>query len=52
VKASTYLQLLKETGMKFGEALMLKWTDFDLENRTINITPEKGSARFADFSFR
>ena len=22
---------------------MLKWTDFDFENRTVNITPEKGS---------
>ena len=22
---------------------MLKWTDFDFENRTVDITPEKGS---------
>ena len=42
-KTSVFLQLLKETGMRCGEAFMLKWTDFDFENRTVNITPEKGS---------
>jgi integrase len=42
-KTATFLQLLKETGMRCGEAFMLQWTDFDLENRTVNITPEKGS---------
>jgi integrase len=42
-KTSTFLQLLKETGMRSGEAFILKWIDFDLANRTVNITPEKGS---------
>jgi integrase/transposase-like protein len=36
------LQLLKETGARLGEALELKWTDVDFEQRTIRITPEKG----------
>ena len=39
----TYLQLLKETGMKCGEASQLKWTDVDLVDRSVRITPEKGS---------
>jgi integrase len=42
-KTATFLLLLKETGARCGEAFMLQWTDFDLENRTVNITPEKGS---------
>jgi integrase len=43
-KVSTFLQLLKETGMRCGEACqLLKWTDIDLEQRSIRITPEKGS---------
>ncbi|MGC8999358.1 MAG: tyrosine-type recombinase/integrase, partial [Candidatus Bathyarchaeia archaeon] len=37
------LQLLKETGMRVGEALRLKWTDVDFERRTVRISPEKGS---------
>jgi integrase len=42
-KLSTILQILKETGMRIGEAHKLKWIDINLENKTINITPEKGS---------
>ena len=43
-RLSTYLQLLKETGMRCGEACeLLKWTDIDFEQRSIRITPEKGS---------
>jgi len=42
-KTATFLQLLKETGMRCGEAAMLQWTDFDFQNKTVNITPEKGS---------
>jgi integrase len=42
-KTSTFLQLLKETAVRFGEAWQLKWTDFDFENKTVRITPEKGS---------
>jgi integrase len=40
---STLLQTLKETGMRIGEAKMLKWTDINTQQKTINITPEKGS---------
>jgi integrase len=42
-KTATFLQLLKETGMRCGEAFMLEWTDINFENRTVDITPEKGS---------
>jgi len=43
-KMATFLQLLKETGMRCGEACnLLKWTDIDLEQRSVRITPEKGS---------
>jgi len=42
-RLSTYLQLLKETGMRCGEASQLKWTDLDLVNKSVRITPEKGS---------
>jgi len=42
-KTATFLQLLKETGMRCGEAFMLKWTDFNFENKTVDVTPEKGS---------
>lgn len=41
-KTAASLQLLKETGMRSGEAWMLKWIDFDLEKRTLRVTPEKG----------
>jgi integrase len=42
-KTATFLRLLKETGIRCGEAYMLKWTDFNFENRSVDITPEKGS---------
>jgi integrase len=43
-KTATLLQLLKETGMRIGEALQLKWQDLDFERSTISINnPEKGS---------
>jgi len=42
-KLSAYLQLLKETGMRSGEADLLKWTDLDFERNTVKITPEKNS---------
>jgi integrase len=41
-KKATLLQLLKETGMRIGEAENLKWTDIDLENQRITLNnPEK-----------
>jgi integrase len=42
-KTATLLQLLKETGMRIGEAWNLQWKDIDLINNTVNVTPEKGS---------
>ena len=40
---ATFLQTLKETAARFGEALDLKWTDLNTETNAISITPEKGS---------
>ncbi|MCD6241410.1 tyrosine-type recombinase/integrase [Candidatus Bathyarchaeota archaeon] len=42
-RIAALLQLLKETGARIGEAAKLKWTDFDIERRTVRISPEKGS---------
>ena len=42
-KVSVVLQLLKETGMRSGEAVELKWIDVNFEKRTITCNmPEKG----------
>jgi len=41
-KTSAFLQLLKETGMRCGEAIRLKWCDVDLERHIITLNaPEK-----------
>lgn len=40
---SIFLQLLKETGARAGEAYRLTWTDIDDLAKTISIRPEKGS---------
>ncbi len=41
---ATFLQLLKETAMRSGEAKRLKWTDVDFQRRIITLNePEKGS---------
>jgi len=40
-KIATSLQLLKETGMRIGEAWNLKWTDIDQERNTIRCRAEK-----------
>ncbi|MGB9925947.1 MAG: tyrosine-type recombinase/integrase [Candidatus Bathyarchaeales archaeon] len=42
-KTGTFLQLLKETGARCGEAWQLEWTDIDTEHNTVRITPEKHS---------
>jgi len=43
-KTSTFLQLLKETAMRAGEAKNLKWIDTDFERHIITLNdPEKGS---------
>ena len=38
-----FLQLLKETGMRPGEAWQLQWMDLDTVTKTVRVTPEKGS---------
>ncbi|RLG98933.1 hypothetical protein DRO19_03655 [Candidatus Bathyarchaeota archaeon] len=40
-KTAAFLQLLKETGMRAGEAWRLEWIDVDFENRLVKVTPEK-----------
>lgn len=40
-KIATSLQLLKETGIRIGEAWNLKWTDIDQERNTIRCKAEK-----------
>lgn len=42
-KGAALLQTLKETAARVGEAWSLKWTELDTENRTLWLTPEKGS---------
>jgi integrase len=42
-RMATFLQLLKETGVRCGEACHLCWVDIDLVNNSLRITPEKGS---------
>lgn len=46
-KTATVLQLLKETGMRIGQAARLRWEDLDFESKVIRINnPEKhGRAR-------
>ena len=42
-KVAAFLQLLKETGVRPGEAWALKWTDVDHERLCLTCTPEKNS---------
>jgi len=42
-KTSTFLQLLKETAIRAGEAHRLGWIDIDFELGTVRVTPEKGN---------
>jgi len=41
-RLSVFLQLLEETGMRYGEAAKLKWTDVDFQRRLVSVTTEKG----------
>jgi integrase len=51
-KVSTFLQILKETGMRSGEAFRLKWKDLDFVTKTVRVNnPEKhGNARLLKLS--
>jgi integrase/recombinase XerD len=40
---SAVLQFLKETGVRIGELVKLKWLDVDFERKVASITPEKHS---------
>jgi len=42
-KSAAFMQLIKETVARPGEAWALKWTDIDFQSMAISITPEKGS---------
>jgi integrase len=43
-KMAVFLQTLKETGLRIGEAMRLEWTDIDFErNLLVCNKPEKGS---------
>ncbi len=42
-KTGTFLQLLKETGARCGEAWRTEWSEIDTQNNTIRIKPEKHS---------
>ena len=42
-KTGTFLQLLKETGIRPGEGWNLRWIDLDPEKNAVNIAPEKNS---------
>jgi integrase len=42
-RMAAFLQLLKETGVRCGEACQTKWSDLDTVNHSVRVTPEKGS---------
>jgi integrase len=42
-KTAVFLLLLKETGLRPGEAWALKWIDLDFERNCVTCTPEKNS---------
>ena len=44
LKWATFLQLMKETACRPGEAWSLRWIDIDIERSQVKIRPEKNSA--------
>ena len=42
-KTACFLQLMKETGIRPGEAWNLRWIDLDTERKCVSILPEKNS---------
>jgi integrase len=42
-RTATQLQTLKETGIRISELTKLKWEDLSPQQKTLNITPSKGS---------
>lgn len=42
-KTATFLQFLKETGARMGEAQRVKWIDIDAQRKTVYIRAEKNS---------
>lgn len=42
-RMATFLQLLKETAARCGEAFALEWINLDIRASTVAIVPEKGS---------
>lgn len=42
-RTAPFLQLLKETGMRCGEAVQVEWAHIDFIRKTVHVTPEKGS---------
>jgi integrase len=42
-KTAVFLQLLKETGIRAGEAWNLRWVDVDSERNILRVLPEKNS---------
>ena len=42
-KTAAFLETLKQTGVRAGEAWAIRWVDIDPEKCTVNIVPEKGS---------
>jgi len=43
IRHAATLRLLKETGMRIGEACQLSFKDFDFERKTVRVRPEKHS---------
>ena len=42
-KMACFLELIRQTGCRAGEAHNLQWTDIDFEKSTVSIRPEKNS---------